>query len=390
MLYLNFLYAPNGGGYQNSISLLNALIDLNFDFSSRHLFIYKDTGIHEVCTREKIPHTAVKKGVFNKLSFEISASQTLNHKDIVFSIFGPPMLFTEQKTLNIGGMAISNVLHPEIDFWEHLSAHQKLARKSKDLYRISRYKKLDAWIFETDLLKTKAVTQFGFPELRCHVVKMAPSLIVSKEHVDPEKLEKFNTTIHGPNRFLFLCGAHPNKRLHLLPKIAKKIKETGIEFRFVLTADANAYLAAIWKEIVEAKLEDCFINIGPVRAEDVATIVGVCDVVCTFSKLESFSNNFVEAWALHKPLAVTDADWARHSCKEAAAYVDPESPESCAHVLLKLAQDKAMREALVAQGRTLLQELPNGKEKAIKYLSIVDRTMEIGKITKREANGISL
>ncbi|MFZ6049001.1 glycosyltransferase [Pseudomonas sp. CR3202] len=387
---MNFLHAPNGGGYQNSISFISSLIDMKFDFSNSRLLIFKNTGIHKLCIENKIPHIAIKMSLLSKLYFELFAWKMIKKGDIVFALFGPPLPFSKNKTLNIGGMAISNVLHKEVDFWGHLGAIPKAIKKLKDIYRINRYVKLDYWIFETELLKRKAILDFNFPSERCFVVKMAPSLLVSKQNSKPsEKSQKINS-IQSQHKFLFLSGAHPNKRLHILPDLAKELCDKGLDLKIVLTAPDNGYLESVFDKAKKLNVLDHFMNIQSVSADEVAGVIDACDYVCTFSVLESFSNNFVEAWAMEKPLFVTDADWSRESCKDSAVYVDFNNINNAAKTIFDAVNNKKLLAEKVLNGKSLLREYPSAAEKTQKYLEILNNTKETGKISANSRKLIRL
>jgi len=389
MLYINFLYAPNGGGYQNSISFLTTLIKQDHKFYNTTILLYKNSLLEHLCIDNEINYLAVNNGILARIRFELSAHKFIKKGDIVFSLFGPPLPFTTSTSLNIGGVAVSNLFYNDLDFWFYLNPVKKLIKKIKDLYRKKRYKELDYWIFETDILKNKAVNDFLFPPDRCCVIKMAPSKIVSLENIKKE----FNETDRLPDdevvKFLFLCSAHPNKRLHILPELAQIMSKNGFNnFCFILTADENAYLSKINLDIKTRNVAKYFYNIGSISPDNVSTVISKCDYVCTFSLLESFSNNFVEAWAMNKPLVVTSADWAKESCGQAAFYADLENISNLANQLISLTSDLNIDNILIKAGSAILKEYPTAEEKAHQYLRTIERAIEIGKITTNQTNKI--
>jgi glycosyltransferase involved in cell wall biosynthesis len=300
------------------------------------------------------------------------------------------MLFSENKTLNIGGMAISNVFYKDVDFWGYLSPVRKRLKALKDRYRIWRYKKLDYWVFETDLLKEKAVNDFGFPEGHVFVIKMAPSLLVRPENVF--ELEKTNIIKSRPSKykFAFVSGAHPNKRLHLLPEIARNLKDSGFSFDFVLTASNNSYLESVMSEAKELGVYENFLNLGPVSAGEVASVIDACDYVCTFSLLESFSNNFVEAWAMKKPLIVTDADWSRSACKNSAIYLDFKSVDFVTSQIIEAIKNDVVTREIVRNGAEILKIYPTPLEKTREYIDLIYMLKDKGKIKKEQLGEIKL
>ena len=129
-------------------------------------------------------------------------------------------------------------------------------------------------------------------------------------------------------------------------------------------------------------IEKYFCNIGPVNPEEVSSLIHVVNAVCTFSRLESFSNNFVEAWAMGKPLMVTDADWARDSCGNAAVYVDPENAAGTAAKMKELIDNSTLSEELVVAGRRQLQIYPTAEQKCKLYLDCIDKAEQLGPCPK--------
>ncbi|PPI86013.1 hypothetical protein KEHDKFFH_01445 [Marinobacter maroccanus] len=379
MLYFNFLYSPDGGGYQNSASFLSSLVNLKYDFTNVCALVYKGTSIHEMCKRHGIQHRAIKKNVISKLLFELFSIRFVKKGDVVFSIFGPPMLLSKKYSLNVGGMAISNVLYPDIDFWAHLSFLKRMFKKVKDRYRVARYRSLDYFIFETELLREKAINQMGIPRKRTFVVNMSPSTLVSPEMIQASPAANLIAERKLSNKFLFLCGPHPNKRLHVLPDIALKLSSAGIDFKFILTCKSSPYLESVFCRAKSLGVSDYFLNVGSVKAEDVAGVIDVCDYLCCFSVLESFSNNFVEAWAMSKPLMVTDSDWSRSSCRDGAIYLDLSSLDVCVDQILSVISDSILIKRTIEKGREVLQEYPSSIRKAEEYLQVIDVARRSGK-----------
>jgi glycosyltransferase involved in cell wall biosynthesis len=383
-VYFNFLYAPNGGGYQNSISFVKSLIGLKHDFSNVVFLVFKGSSIELICKGNSISYFSISNSVFSKYYFELKMWRRIGRDDLVFSIFGPPMLGQGSKCINIGGMAISNVLHPEIDFWSYLSFWPKFLKKIKDGYRLYRYMRLDYWIFETELLKEKAVIEFAIPEVRCEVIKMTPSILVKKENIDiNDKLVKNISQLLG-TKFLFLASSHPNKRLHVLPKLALFLKSKKIKAKFIITVEPNTYYSDVLKDIKSLKVNEYFVNLGEVSPERVATLISTVDCVCTFSLLESFSNNFVEAWAMDKPLLVTNSLWARKSCKNAAIYVDVDNESKLNQQILNVIKGPEENNRVIIEGREMLSIHPSTEEKTIAYINAIEKVKLLGKIAPKE------
>jgi len=387
VIYFNFLHCPDGGGYQNSLSFITTLIETKYNFDDVTCIVFEGTSLEKILKINGIKYQAVKKGVISKTLLELKLSTKITKRDLVFSIFGPPILFTKGKSINIGGMAISNVFHKDINFWGYLPLLKKFTKKCKDRYRVKRYIQLDYWVFETELLLQKAVEEFNFPVERCEVIKMTPSHYVKPNLVNG----KTNPANDIQNiKFLFLAGGHPNKRLHLLPNLAQNLMKVTNDFRFYITADSNAYLENVLLRAKELNVADKIALVGKVDAEKVVNWINDTDIVCNFSLLESFSNNFVEAWAMEKPLLVTDAIWSRRSCKNAAIYIDLEDLEKGASQIGDVIKNKKQLKEVIENGLGMLREHPSASEKAVQYVKAIEKASALGKIKASQRNMITL
>jgi glycosyltransferase involved in cell wall biosynthesis len=386
MIYFNFLNAPSGGGLQNSVSFLLNLLEIEYDFRNTTCLVVKGSPLEALCVENNISYKSVRSGAFNKILFELTARSFIERDDVVFSIFGPPLLTTSNYSLNVGGMAISNVFYPEVDFWEHAGYIGSKLKNLKDFYRVWRYKKLDYWIFETELLAKKAIGDFGFPEERVSVVKMSPSKLVSPRNVTDVK--SVLCGLEDRKIFILLCNAHPNKRHHLLPALAEKLKIRGVSKPlFVFTTANNEYYESVKKEILNREVEEYFMNIGNVKAEDVSTVLSKVDFVLNISQLESFSNNFVEAWVMGKPLVTTNDEWARGAAENAAIYLNIDNEINADDFIDVIDRDCSF---FVAEGFSLLETYPSGEEKTKGYLDVIDKACKQMKITSLDRKRIKL
>jgi len=90
-----------------------------------------------------------------------------------------------------------------------------------------------------------------------------------------------------------------------------------------------------------------------------ASLYSQVDYVMLLSKLESFSNNIIEAWQFRKPLVASSEDWAKAICKDAAVYVNRDSPEDVASKLRYLECNPTDVQNLINHGIKELAEYPS-------------------------------
>jgi glycosyltransferase involved in cell wall biosynthesis len=387
---LNLLPVRVGGGFQNAASFLKSIPDSGSDAKRWFALVRGGSPLTQLCEGSNIPFLASRgSSNFARLQFELFRRHTFDAHKVCLTLFGPPPLGSFGRVVNVVGCAYSNLFYPEISFRSGMPTFERAFWEFVDVGRRMVTEHADHWVFETDTLRKRAVECCRFPEERVSVVRMAPSLLVSKSKVNPDRSKDFAALLPGSFRLLLLCDPNPNKRVHMVPRIAKEMIQMGFkDFSFVLTLnEVSAYTRAILAEVERSGLTRHVVNLGPITHEDVPSLIDACDVMCTFSVLESFSNNFVEAWIMQKPLVVTDADWARDSCGEAAVYVDPASRDASA-TMVSLARDAILRMHLVAQGSQQLMKMNTPKTKLEAYVKVLERALASGPMSRESRKRI--
>ncbi len=387
---LNFLPITAGGGLQNALSLLNAL---SLDESRRSgcvPVVRAGTELYKLCLNLGMTPITVADSRRGRLAFECRCRSIFARGQTCFTLFGPVMLRSSGHLLNVTGNAYSNLFHPEVPFWSNYSGLSRIKRELIDHYRRRQTALSDYWIFETEALRERAIRLCGFPEQRVAVVKMAPSRLVAPEHVDDDTANRLDNELPEGFRLLFLNGAHHNKQMHRLPAIAEHLKaSTTKPFSFVTTMpQEHPYTADVCKGFATRGLTRHHCNIGPVAPSQVSSLISTVNAMCTFSRLESFSNNFIEAWKMDRPLIVTDADWSRRCCGEGAHYLDPSNSATAAMRLKELMESESLRSNLLAEGRKQLASYPDAKTKLGLYFEHIERARQMGPCATSERRKI--
>jgi glycosyltransferase involved in cell wall biosynthesis len=141
---------------------------------------------------------------------------------------------------------------------------------------------------------------------------------------------------------VFLCGWQVNKNVLLIPEIAYHFKKHGINFNIILTAPND--FSILHKQFLELvsnyDVEDMITIVGPVKKEELFSLYSQIDYVFLLSKLESFSNNIIEAWTYKKVLVISDEEWSHGICKNAALYVNRDSPSEIVSKIINQINNK--------------------------------------------------
>jgi hypothetical protein len=106
------------------------------------------------------------------------------------------------------------------------------------------------------------------------------------------------------------------------------------------------------------------------------------------SLLESFSNNFVEAWAMQKPLLTVRDEWAFSAAQHAALYIDIVNGEIDLNSFLEAISTEPSE--VISKGVTLLRNYPTAAEKNMQYLEAIERATKLGCLPSHIRRGITL
>jgi glycosyltransferase involved in cell wall biosynthesis len=172
-------------------------------------------------------------------------------------------------------------------------------------------------------------------------------------------------------RFLFISGTNSHKNLWRLPAIAESMLAQGItEFMFVLTCTRESYIKSLKQPLTNEGLVDAhFTFLGSIPPQRIMEAYKQADIVVSLSDLESFSNNYMEAWAVKLPLVASDRDFARNICADSALYVDPHRPNDVAEQLILISEDLCLQDRLVKAGSERLLLLPSPQKRFLRIMT---------------------
>ncbi|MGK0254634.1 MAG: hypothetical protein ACI9OE_002139 [Mariniflexile sp.] len=278
---------------------------------------------------------------------------------LIYSYFGFGLF--PKKTPQIIGSVDSNLYYPEIDFWSDYKGISKIKKRLIDRYRLFGVKRANSVVFENKSLENRSIDLFKLQSTKT----ILPSINFDYGN---ELLELSLKIDKETPVGLFLCGWHFNKNIQIIPALANELKLRKIPFHFVITADKNDKCIerdTFMKLVNEYDVTNMISVIGNIPKSKLASLYNKIDFVFLLSKLESFSNNIIEAWLFKKILIVTDMEWSREICKEAATYVDRDSISDIVQKIQALNNIKLKNKIL-----------ENGKKELVTYPSISERIQE--------------
>lgn len=375
MILFNFISIKSGGGQQNTLSFLEN-IKLEGERLDFIVSCTEGTLVHKYCIKNDLIFFSVKNTLIDRIKFEIFGLKSIrkNHEiKVIFTIFGAAP-FCSYKAMKVSGCAYSNIFQPEINIWGYLPWKDKIIKKIIDIFRILLVIKSDHIILETHFLKERAQKSI-LKNKKISVIEMAPSKLITDRLSNIKDIEWHNN-VHD---ILYLSGAQPNKRIDKFLDLIPYLNGLGSKkFRLKLTLpeDSSYFKDIIKPKIEELKISEYVINLGTIHPEKIVDIISDVDAIVNVALIESFSNNWVEAWAARRLLIATDADWARASCKNAALYIDIYKPLEAAKLIHSTFINLERYMKYIIAGEKLLEQLPSSSERTQQYLNIIKSELE--------------
>lgn len=377
-ILINFATLKSGGGQNVALNFVDALDITLFEDDKFYFAVAQDSEIEELLLRKNISQSQILVTASNPY-IRIFQERTLlrrfiaaNAIDILYMYFG--YAFVGNDITQVSGVADSNLFFPEIDFWEGYKGLKRLKKKIIDNYRLFGYRRADGLIFENEAMLQRAKQMMGESK-NCIYIK--PSISVPDKS-DVIRLPQKQTA--DEQRGLFLCGWQKNKNILKIPEISAELKRRGIKYSFYITTDIDdsSVCKEFLKYVKEYDSKDSIHLIGRVRKEQIKSLYGQIDHVFMMSKLESFSNNIIEAWYFRKPLIVADEEWARAICHDAGIYVDRNSVKSIADGI-ELLSDEVEKRLIIERGIAELSFYPSIEKKTAEELAYVKKIAELCK-----------
>ena len=367
-ILVNLGTLKKGGGQNVALNFLNSLQKLT-DINKFHFTIVKNTEIHNFFILNQLKNfTLVPSNPLLRIIYEITIGKILIYKlkiNIIYSYFG--ICLYSKNIPQITGSADSNLYFPEINFWKDYSGIQLILRNMVDYYRVWGLHRSSGIVFENEAL-----------EKRCHeIFKIKETKFIKPSFfVNTNKDKTLNIPIKNNEHVtkgLFLCGWQLNKNIMLIPKIAKMLKDKKIKFHFIITApkDNSSIHLSFMRKIKFYNVNDMVSVIGEVKKEELSSLYGQIDLVFLMSKLESFSNNIIEAWSFNKLLIVSDEHWSKSICKNGAIYVNRDSEfDICSKIIDSIHNTELVNKTL-KNAKTILKDYPTIEQRTKQELDYI-------------------
>lgn len=369
---LNFSALKKGGGQNVALNFLLSFVGRSYK-DDYFFMAAKDTKIEKFLSA-RFPKDRIlllSPNPILRMLEEMTCARSFlkrNHVDVIYSYFGFG-LFTKSIP-QIMGSADSNLFFPEINFWSQYSGLKLVGKKLIDAYRVYGLKRCEGIVFETELLEKKCHELY---KVKALTRTIRPSINIVKGN-DVYILNG----VKDCKKALLLCGWQLNKNIMLVPYIAKELKSKNIPFQFIITAplDGSAIQRQFSELASELGVESYIDIIGSVDKKYLKSLYSQIDVILLLSKLESFSNNIIEAWTYRRLLMVADEPWARDICKSGAYYVDRDDAGLIASSLHEITSNEVRYNKIITMGLQELKEYPDIEERTNQELNFIREVYE--------------
>lgn len=283
--------------------------------------------------------------------------------EVAFTIFGPPLW--RPRIPHVVGFARPQLMYPDSPFFKQMSWSKRLKSFVWERIKLHNFKICsDEFIVETRDIE-KRLSQF-LPKVRIHTVTNNANQIF----LFPRQWDKSIALAPFCGFTLLTISAnHSHKNLSIIPKVIERLIDIdpGFSFRFVITVTEEELP-------ISAEYKPYIVFLGKTSVHQCPYLYEQADAMFLPTLLECFSASYPEAMYMKCPIITSDLPFAHSLCGEGAFYFDPLDSKDIAEKILDLAQDRSIRESLVAKGMEQLKFFDTFDVRAKKYIKVIEES----------------
>lgn len=183
-------------------------------------------------------------------------------------------------------------------------------------------------------------------------VHTSPENVCVVSNVLPEAYQRMNPERGPHNGYEMVYASSPavHKDYLILPRVASIMRNKfGMkDFRIHVTLpESTAQLPLFMAALKEYGVEDCFVNHGFLKQNDLAIVFSQCDLGLFPSLLETFSVTLLEYMHFNLPIVASDLDFNREVSGDAAVYFNPHDADDFAKKIYQVYSDSLLRDTLL-------------------------------------------
>ena len=342
--------------------------------------------INELTAEKRVFVAAVSLPVFEQLSeaakknaivIEKSPSGLLNFSirkkldkiviqnkiDKVFTVFGPSY-WNPKVSKHMVGFALPWLIYDTHEIYNKLSIKEKLKKQLLRFLQPYYFKKnADILVTETNDVSEKLKKLLGSDSKDIFTVSNTISEVFGQSQLYDRSIIQ-RLPAKEMHEIWLLCISHnyPHKNLESIKPLLNILPEN---YKFITTLD-DGFLDDIPDNLKKRVVTLCAVTIY-----QCPPLYERCDALFLPTLLECFSASYVEAMFMGKTILTSDRSFAKTVCSEAAYYFDPLDIEDIAEKIQYAFSDRALRKIKIQRGKQLLNAIPDARQRAQKYMSIL-------------------
>jgi glycosyltransferase involved in cell wall biosynthesis len=192
---------------------------------------------------------------------------------------------------------------------------------------------------------------YGVPRERIAIV--SPAVGAGFHPVADPAMREAMKARYGIQRSGFVLsagGTEPRKNIPRLLEAFGRARELRDELNLVVVGGMERGAEAIREAVRRARLEQAVILPGHVPLDDLRTLYASCTVFVFPSLYEGFGMPVLEAMACGAPVVSSNASSLSEVAGDAALLVDPTDAQEMATAMIRMVEDKELREDLRRKG----------------------------------------
>lgn len=289
--------------------------------------------------------------------------------DTIFTVFGPACW--SPKTKNFSGFAKSDLVYPESPLFKKIPLKNVLQIKfTKIMHRFFLKRNGKYFICETNDMSDRLSDYLKVDRSNIFTVSNTYNKYFEQYHFSEENKKILPHPHENEYRFISLASFQIHKNLTILNEVIPILNKKNIEknFKFILTIDPEMLEKNFTQEA-----KSRIINLGRVDVKDCPQLYSESNALFLPTLIEAFSANYPEAMKMGIPVVTSNYSFAKSICEDAALYFNPLDPEDIALKLIEIANNNALSQQLIKNGKVRLKVFGNAKTRAERYLDLFNK-----------------
>lgn len=282
--------------------------------------------------------------------------------DLIFTVFGPSYINSDVP--EICGLADPWITHATRASYRNFSLLERLKTKLVAKYKKTQLRKDATYWVETDAVKRGLIKVKGIASKKIFVIPNTCSDLFRSHRVLPNYIKTNHYTIG------LISAPYKHKNLTLVPKIVFHLLKDNpnLKVDVITTLDQSHDTCKMFVPLGRHFGRRFNVeNRGVQNLLQCKEIYRTSSFVLHPSLLEAFSATYAESICMGTPIFVSDFDFAKTVCGDAAIYIDVFNPKSAAASISKFANSELNQDQLRMKMLLKSKDFLTNEERFIKF-----------------------